>query len=145
VLEDLAVYAGLFSAALLAATVFPFQSELVLFALLVAEQHPWWMLLIVASAGNVLGSVVNWFLGRSIAVLENRRWFPVKRSAIARAEGWYARWGKWSLLLAWTPFLGDPLTVVAGVLRVNLGVFVLLVAIGKVARYAVVVATYGWV
>jgi membrane protein YqaA with SNARE-associated domain len=139
-------HVGLFAAAFLAATVFPFQSELVLVGLLVAEPTHWPTLLFVASAGNTLGSVVNWVLGRLIGCFRDRPWFPVKPRDYERVERWYARWGVWSLLFAWLPFGGDALTVVAGALRTPLAPFIVLVAIGKTARYAALVAaTLGWV
>ena len=137
-MAHLAEFAGLFAVAFLAATVFPAQSEVLLAGMVIAEHYPAWALVAVASAGNVLGSVVNWVLGRFIARLEGRRWFPVGRDQVAKAEGWYRRWGKWSLLLSWAPFIGDPLTFVAGVLREPLPVFVLLVTLAKVGRYVVV-------
>jgi membrane protein YqaA with SNARE-associated domain len=141
----LATYAGLFAAALAAATVLPVQSEVVLIPLLLAQHHPAWLLVLVASLGNTLGSAVNWALGRLLARFEHRRWFPVRRQTIARAEAWYHRYGRWSLLLSWLPVIGDPLTIVAGVLREPFPVFLLLVAIAKTARYVAVVAiTQGW-
>jgi membrane protein YqaA with SNARE-associated domain len=100
---------------------------------------------LVASIGNIAGSVVNWALGRSLAQLEGRSWFPVKRDQIARAEHWYRAYGRWSLLLSWLPFIGDPLTVVAGVLREPLPGFLALVAAAKTARYfAVAAIAFGW-
>ena len=138
-------HCGLFAAAFLAATVFPFQSELVLVGLLVAEPTHWPTLLLVASVGNTLGSAVNWVLGRLIERYHDRAWFPVKARDYERVERWYARWGVWSLLFAWLPFGGDALTVVAGAMRTPLLPFLVLVAIGKTARYAVLVAaTVGW-
>jgi membrane protein YqaA with SNARE-associated domain len=131
-------FAGLFAVAFLAATIFPAQSEILLAGMVLAAHYPAWALVAVASLGNVLGSVANWFLGRFIAHFEGRRWFPVGREQVARAEGWYRRWGKWSLLLSWAPVVGDPLTVVAGVLREPLPIFVVLVTIAKVGRYIVV-------
>jgi membrane protein YqaA with SNARE-associated domain len=133
-------YLGLFAASLLAATVLPAQSEVVLAGMILAERYHLWLLILVASVGNVLGSVVNWFLGRFIAHFEGRRWFPVKRDQIAKAERWYQRYGYWSLLLSWAPVIGDPLTVVAGVLREPLPVFLVLVTIAKVGRYLIVAA-----
>jgi membrane protein YqaA with SNARE-associated domain len=127
-------YLGLFAVSLLAATVLPAQSEVVLAGMILAERYHLWLLILVASVGNVLGSVVNWFLGRFIAHFEGRRWFPVKRDQIAKAERWYQRYGYWSLLLSWAPVIGDPLTVVAGVLREPLPVFLVLVTIAKVGR-----------
>ena len=136
-MTDLAVYAGLFIAALVAATIFPGQSEAALAALFLAGYSPA-LLLVVASAGNILGSVINWVLGRGIEQFRDRPWFPVKSGALDRAQGWYQRYGKWSLLLSWAPVIGDPLTIVAGVLREPLPVFLLLVTIAKVGRYIVV-------
>jgi membrane protein YqaA with SNARE-associated domain len=133
-------YLGLFAVSLLAATVLPAQSEVVLAGMILAERYHLWLLILVASVGNVLGSVVNWFLGRFIAHFEGRRWFPVKRDQIAKAERWYQRYGYWSLLLSWAPVIGDPLTVVAGVLREPLPVFLVLVTIAKLGRYLIVAA-----
>src|SRR5215218_3638404 len=144
-MPHLAEYGGLFAAALLSATIFPFQSEAVLFAMLVAEHYPWWLLILVASVANILGSIVNWFLGRFITRFEDRRWFPVKRNQMARAEAWYRRYGRWTLLLSWVPIIGDPLTIVAGMLREPLPVFLALVGLAKTVRYvAVAAATLGW-
>ena len=140
---DLAALGGLFMAALLAATLLPAQSEAVLVGLLLAGYAPW-LVLGVASFGNVLGSVINWSLGRGIERLRNKRWFPVSPAALARAERWYRRYGRWSLLLSWMPIIGDPLTVVAGVLREPLPVFLLLVSVAKVGRYLVLIAVTLW-
>ncbi len=129
---------GLFSAAFLSASFFPFQSELVFIAMLAADHYGDWALLAVASVGNTLGSVLNWWLGRGIAHFENRRWFPIKRPALERAERWFTRWGKWSLLLSWVPIIGDPLTMIAGTLRMRFLPFILIVAIAKTGRYIVI-------
>jgi membrane protein YqaA with SNARE-associated domain len=135
-LAVLLAHGGLFLAALAAATLLPMQSEALLVTLL-ATGYPPCSLVIVASLGNVLGSLVNWILGRSIARFQDRPWFPVKANALARASTWYQRYGKWSLLLSWAPVIGDPLTLVAGVLREPLGPFLLLVTLAKVGRYLV--------
>ena len=145
-MPHLAEYGALFAAAFLSATIFPFQSEAVLFAMLVAEHYIWWALILVASVGNILGFVVNLFLGRSFAHFADRRWFPVKRHHMAKAESWYHRYGRWTLLLSWLPIIGDPLTIVAGVLREPLRVFIPLVALAKSGRYLAVGAlSLGWV
>lgn len=125
---------GLFMAAFLAATLLPAQSEAVLVALLL-EGHSPWRLVAVASIGNVLGSTVNWWLGREIARFGDRRWFPVKPEALERARGWYARRGRWTLLLSWVPVIGDPLTLAAGMMRERFLVFLALVGFAKTARY----------
>jgi membrane protein YqaA with SNARE-associated domain len=110
-------YAALFWASLLAATVLPFQSEVVLFGMLLTHHYSVVLLVLAASLGNILGSVVNYGLGRALAQFEKRPWFPVKRASIERAEAWYHAYGRWSLLLSWVPVIGDPLTIVAGALR----------------------------
>jgi len=139
-MPDTAVLGGLFSLAFVAATILPAQSEAALVAALVAGQWPPLLLVAVASAGNVLGAVVNWALGRGIARFRHRKWFPVGDKVLERATGWYHRWGRWSLLLSWAPLVGDALTVAAGVLREPLPSFLLLVAIAKTGRYLVVAA-----
>ncbi|SON55378.1 Inner membrane protein YqaA [Hartmannibacter diazotrophicus] len=139
-MTDLAVYSGLFLSALIAATILPMQSEAALAGLLLAGSHPVWVLVLAASVGNVLGSVVNWLLGRGIERFRDRRWFPVGPAALDRAQRWYHRYGKWSLLLSWAPIIGDPLTVAAGVLREPFPIFLALVTVAKVGRYLALTA-----
>ena len=134
---ELSVYAGLFFVALLSASILPLQSEAVLVGLLLNETHPVWLLLAVASTGNVLGSLVNWYLGKYLQHFQHRRWFPVKPDQLDKASRWYQKYGKWSLLLSWVPIIGDPLTVIAGVLREPFVPFLLLVTVAKVSRYLV--------
>jgi len=133
-------YFSLFMAALIAATIIPAQSEAVLVGLIVTGNYSVWLLVLVASLGNVLGSIINWVLGRGIERFRDRRWFPLKGQALDRAQGWYRRYGKWSLLASWLPIIGDPLTVVAGIMKEPLPVFILLVTIAKTARYAILAA-----
>ncbi|GIZ12988.1 YqaA family protein [Pseudomonas sp. NCCP-436] len=136
---------GLFFSAFLAATLLPLQSEAILVALLLGGAHATWLLLVVATAGNVLGSLVNWLLGRSLERYRQRRWFPVSEARLQQAQRWYARNGCWSLLLSWMPLIGDPLTLAAGVMREPLWRFLLLVGLAKVGRYAVLAgATLAW-
>ncbi|MCJ8519868.1 membrane protein YqaA with SNARE-associated domain [Pseudorhizobium tarimense] len=141
---DIGIYGGLFAAAFLAATILPMQSEAILVSLILAGNQPVWALVLTASFGNMLGAVVNWALGRGIERFRHHRWFPVSEQQLERAERWYHRFGRWSLLLSWLPIGGDALTVVAGVLREPLATFVLLVLAGKAARYVVLAAaTHG--
>lgn len=144
-MTEIAVYIGLFGSALAAATILPMQSEAALVALLLSGAYPPWLLITVASLGNVLGSVINWTLGRAIERFRDRPWFPATPTALARAQRWYQRYGKWSLLLSWAPVIGDPLTLIAGVLREPFPVFLLLVTVAKVGRYLVLAAlTLQW-
>lgn len=133
------VYLGLFLIAFIAATLLPAQSEAAL-AAAIAKGYAPWLLVAAATFGNVLGSTVNWWLGRELNRFGDRRWFPVKPAQLARARGWYGRYGRWSLLLSWVPVIGDPLTLVAGVMREPLRVFLVLVGIAKLTRYLVVAA-----
>ncbi|WP_315975086.1 YqaA family protein [Microvirga yunnanensis] len=113
--------------------------------MLMAEHYHVGLLVLAASLGNILGACVNWFLGRFIAQFEGRRWFPVTRKQVAKAEGWYRRYGRWTLLLSWGPIIGEPLTIVAGVLREPFPVFLALLTVAKTARYVAVAAvTLGW-
>lgn len=134
-MPDWSVYAGLFCTAFLAATILPMQSEALLLGLVLGGQHPPAVLLLAATSGNTLGSVVNWWLGASLERFRHRRWFPASEKALARAEGHYARFGRWSLLLSWMPVIGDPLTVIAGFMRVPLVSFTLIVGLAKCTRY----------
>jgi membrane protein YqaA with SNARE-associated domain len=133
-------YAGLFMSALLAATILPMQSEAVLSALLASRAYPVAALIAVASLGNILGAMINWFLGRGIERFRGGAWFPLTPPALDRAAAWYHRYGRWSLLASWVPIIGDPLTVIAGVLREPLWSFTLLVGIAKITRYVVLAA-----
>ena len=134
---SLGIYLSLFAIAFLAATILPLQSEAVLTGLLVLDREPWALLIAVASVGNTAGAVVNWGLGMGLQRFQNHKWFPVTPQQLQRAKVTYQRFGRWSLLLAWLPIIGDALTVVAGVLREKIWVFVVLVGIGKTARYLV--------
>ena len=136
-MTDLAVYGGLFLSAFVAASLLPAQSELVLAGLLASQEWSAFWLLFVVSLGNILGALLNYALGRGATALQQKRWFPFSGDALARAEGWYRRYGRWSLLGSWLPIIGDPITVVAGVMREPIVPFVVLVTIAKGARYIV--------
>jgi membrane protein YqaA with SNARE-associated domain len=138
-------YLGLFVAALGSATLLPLQSEAVLVGLLLAEAHAVWALLTVATVGNVLGAVVNWSIGRGLEHYRHRRWFPVSAHRLTQAQDFYRRTGHWSLLLSWVPIVGDPLTLIAGLLREPLWRFLGLVTLAKGGRYVVLSAlVLGW-
>ena len=132
------IYLSLFTISFLAATILPFSSEITLSVLIVTSNYDNLLLLIVASFGNVLGSVVNWTLGFYSRNLTTKKWFPFKDKQIEKSSQWFSKFGKWSLLFAWVPFIGDPLTLVAGLLRVKFLEFLILVMIGKISRYLII-------
>ncbi|MFU8817361.1 MAG: YqaA family protein, partial [Pseudomonadales bacterium] len=125
-------------------TLLPAASEVVFAGLLTSGYDPL-ALWLWATAGNTLGSVINWVMGRYLLHFQDRRWFPFAVDTLGRAQRWFQRYGVWSLLLAWAPIFGDPLTFVAGVMRVRFGVFLVLTAIGKGSRYAILLGLVGWI
>jgi len=137
--EALAEYSvfGLFLASFLAATLLPFSSELLLGVLLNQGVNPY-AVLFAATSGNVLGAVVNYGLGAFGGRLILRKWWRMSDPEIQRAEKRFQTFGIFSLLFAWVPVIGDPLTVAAGVLHVNFTAFLLLVSLGKFLRYFVI-------
>jgi membrane protein YqaA with SNARE-associated domain len=133
------MYLTLFASAFLAATFLPFYSEVVLVTLLL-QGHDVALLWLAATAGNTLGSGVNWIMGRYLLHFQDRRWFPFKPDSLVKAQHWFQKYGVWTLLFAWLPVGGDALPFIAGVMRVNPVVMLVLCGIGKGVRYAVVIA-----
>lgn len=125
---------GLFAVSFAAATIIPLQSEVVFVALQVAGRVPVTWLIVVASLGNTLGALVNYYIGIGITRFEGKKWFPATPAQMLRAEAWFQRWGVWVLLVSWMPG-GDVMTVMAGVMRTRIWVFVVLVGIAKTSRY----------
>jgi membrane protein YqaA with SNARE-associated domain len=132
-------YLGLFFAGFIAATLLPAFSELGLAGLIVSGEAEPWPAWSVATLGNTLGALVNWLLGAYCLRFQNHKWFPISVDKLSKATKWFEKYGQWSLLFAWLPIVGDPLTFAAGVLRVRFWVFLSLVAIGKGARYGIIV------
>ena len=138
------VYLSLFTVCFLVATIIPFGSEMYFAALLAMGNYNSLLLLIAAAIGNILGSVFNWICGYYAAYFIQKKWFPINQNQIDKATKFFSKYGKWSLLLAWVPFIGDPLTFVAGTLRYSIIPFVVLVSIGKVGRYIVIYFSTLW-
>jgi membrane protein YqaA with SNARE-associated domain len=128
---------GLFFSSFLAATILPLSSEVVLAILLANGLNPY-AAVSVATLGNLLGSVTNYGLG----ILGNRMLLNryIKRSdrEIKAALDRFKKFGAASLLFAWVPVIGDPLTMAAGLIRVNFLLFLLLVFTGKFLRYVMI-------
>ena len=136
-------YLTLFFSALVAATILPAQSEAVLVWHITNTPAQAFMFVTVATLGNVLGAVINWGIGRvingGINSGINRGWVAkiAPPEKLKKAEAMYRRYGRFSLLASWVPFIGDPLTVIAGVFREPLWSFLLIVTIAKSCRYIV--------
>ena len=136
----MATYIGLFVVSFLAATLLPGGSEIALTTALASTDKSVTLLIAFATFGNVLGSLFNWVLGRYFNHLQDRSWYPIKPRQMVRAEQWYRKYGRWSLLLSWAPIIGDPLTLISGMFREPFFSFVILVTIAKLTRYLVVSA-----
>jgi membrane protein YqaA with SNARE-associated domain len=137
-MDELTAHLTLLGVAFLAATIVPGSSEVMLVAMVHERPTDLATLFLVATIGNTAGSVVNWVLGRWFQRFAGRRWFPASQAQLDKAAMWFNKYGTWSLLFAWFPVVGDALTVIAGALKVNIWAFIGLVAIGKAARYVVV-------
>ena len=123
----------------LAATFLPFSSEVILTTMYLSKNFNIFILLIVASIGNISGSLFNWYLGKKILIFKDKKWFPISDDRLKKSEKFFQKYGVWSLLLAWVPIIGDPLTMIAGVLRIKLIVFLIFVSISKISRYVFII------
>jgi membrane protein YqaA with SNARE-associated domain len=119
--------------AFIAASVVPLSSEAVLLGVLSAQPQQFWLALGVATMANTAGSMTTYWLGR----VGKRMPHPAQ---LDRHVQWFERYGSPSLVLAWVPFVGDVLVLVAGWLRLNPWSCLLWVAVGKGARYAILAA-----
>ena len=138
-MNSLDAYGSLFISSFLSSTILPGHSEITLTTLILLEKYSQFLLIFFASFGNILGSVINWYLGFYITKFVNKSWFPFKKKQLDKASLWYLKYGKWSLFFSWVPIIGDPLTIVAGIFRVPLVIFITIVSISKVLRYIFVV------
>ena len=134
-MNSLEAYSTLFISSFLSSTVLPGHSEITLITFILLKKYSHFLLIFFASLGNILGSVVNWYLGFYITKFVNKSWFPFKKKQLDKASSWYLKYGKWSLFFTWVPIIGDPLTIVAGIFRVPLIIFITIVSISKVLRY----------
>jgi membrane protein YqaA with SNARE-associated domain len=134
-MSSIEVYIILFTSSFASSTILPGHSEITLIALITQKKYEVFYLVVFASLGNILGSVLNWYLGLYFLKFKNKKWFPFKENQINKVSKSFLKYGKWSLLLSWVPFIGDVLTLVAGMFRVPLNQFVVIVSVAKVSRY----------
>ncbi len=124
---------GLFVSAFVSATILPGNSEVVLLAVLAKHAELFWEAILVATFGNTLGGMTSYAIGRL-----------VPNKAEGRAIAWVRRYGEWALLLSWLPLIGDGLCIAAGWLRLPPALVLLMMAIGKCARYLVLAGGWAW-
>ena len=132
------IYLSLFTLSFLVATVIPFGSEAYFASLIISGKYSIPLLLISASLGNILGSIFNWICGYYSNYFIKKKWFPVSQKKIDKASLFFKKYGKWSLLLGWVPFIGDPITFVAGTFKYPFLTFLFFVSIGKIGRYLII-------
>ncbi len=131
------VYLTLFTVAFISATLLPMGSEALLLYD-VSQNYSLVILWSVATVGNSLGSMVNYWLGlKGETYLEEKGHLSAKK--MEKARGFFDTYGGWTLLLSWAPVIGDPLTFIAGVLRYKFKRFAMIVAVAKGTRYAIVI------
>ena len=126
------------------ATIVPFGSEAFLVSLILIDKYNIFILLFAASLGNILGSVLNWICGYYSIYFIRKKWFPISKKKMDKASFYFKKYGKWSLLFSWVPFMGDPITFVAGSFKYSFLPFLILVSIGKTGRYIVVYLLTIW-
>lgn len=129
-------YLALFALSFAAATLVPVGSEWLLATLLLHGGDPF-LLVTIATCGNLLGALSTWMVGRYGGEFLIRRCLRINAEAQKGAEERYARYGIWTLLLSWVPIIGDPLCLIAGIFRVRLTLFIPLVGVGKLGRYLI--------
>ena len=134
-MNSIEAYITLFISSFLSSTILPGHSEITLTTFILLEKYSQFFLIFFASFGNIIGSVINWYLGFYITKFVNKSWFPFKKKQLDYVSLWYLKYGKWSLFFTWVPIIGDPLTIVAGIFRVPLIIFITIVSISKILRY----------
>lgn len=135
-------YFILFITAFLAGSLFPAQSEALLVTLLSQHRYTVELLILCASLGNILGSCFNWYIGTHLQRFQHKKWFPFSPRQIQKAEHHYQKYGYFSLLFSWLPIIGDPLTLIAGILKEHFLRFLILVSIAKTGRYIAIYYLY---
>ncbi len=127
-------YLGMFVVAFVASTIVPASPEAVMLVLF-AQGLDAVTLIIIGTIGGYLGSLTYYYLairGRQIVL---NRFVTISDERMAKSEAWFARWGSIILFFSWLPFVGEPLLIVAGALKVRLSVFTFWVIVGRLIRF----------
>ena len=133
---------GLFIGTFLAATVLPFSSDALYIAVLAATKDPVGCLA-VGTVGNWLGSVVTYWMGWIGRWEWIEKWFKVKRETLEKQKVKIDRYGVWLALLAWVPFIGDVIAIALGFYRTRPWATMVLLLVGKIARFLLWNLLYG--
>lgn len=128
----------MFLAAFLAGSVFPFSSEAVLIALMATGLDPW-ILMIYGTAGNVLGSILNYSIGRLGKMEWIEKYLHVKKEDLDKAHRFMAGRGAWMGFFAFLPVLGSAITIALGLMRSNIIITFLAITLGKIFRYIILI------
>ena len=137
-MNSLEAYVSLFISSFLSSTILPGHSEITLTTFILLKNYSQFLLIFFASLGNILGSIINWYLGFYITKFISKSWFPFTKIQLDQVSLWYLKYGKWSLFFCWVPVIGDPLTIVAGIFRFPIHIFILIVSFAKTMRYLVI-------
>lgn len=141
-MPELHILIFLFFLSIISASIIPAQAELVCFAFLASGKYTPWLLITAACAGTVIGTGINWVLGRYLTHFQDKKWFPVKPEYLHKAEVLFSRHGKITLLLAGVPLIGDPITIAAGAAKTRFSYFISLAAPAKCCRFLIVWLIY---
>lgn len=134
-------FLALFAASFIAATILPFSSEALLLGILMAGYNPT-ACLIIATAGNWLGGLTNYYLGYLGKWEALEKWFNTKKEKVLNYKNVANKYGSLLALLSWVPIIGDLLAIALGFFRVKAIPVFLFMLVGKAARYAVIVFLY---
>lgn len=138
-------YVGLFLACFLAATILPFGSELVFAGLLASSKFDPWTCLIIASVGNWLGGMTNYYLGKLGKIEWIERYLKVKKSKIEQIQNWLEGKGAIMGFFSFLPVIGDVIAIALGYMRANIYIVSISMLVGKVARYIAIMYGIEWV
>lgn len=128
-------YFNLLLISFLSATVLPLSSEILLSLMLLSKNYQALLLFIFVSVGNISGSIFNWYIGSKFLIFKDKKWFPLSSLQLEKSQKYFNKYGSWSILLAWLPIIGDPITILAGALKIKFFKFLVLVSISKLTRY----------
>jgi membrane protein YqaA with SNARE-associated domain len=136
-------YWGMLLAAFLAGSFFPFSSEAVLVGLMATGLDPW-ILMVYGTIGNVLGSIVNYGVGRLGKMEWIEKYLHVKKKRLEKTRRFMAGRGAWMGFFAFLPVLGSAITIALGLMRANIVITFIAITLGKIFRYIILIYGAGF-